>query len=126
MTVADGNQVLLSKTLHAGDPDFYAPFHLSQAATPELRLAAIGLTGRYTLQVNQLPESASLKQGGNHSWQDASPMVLGQTVFASADEEEYFPLPGTARKDTVNSAAGEDWYRFTFNSAETATGFLPA
>ncbi len=118
VTVAVGNRVLLSKTLHAGDPDFYAPFHLSQAAAPELRLAPIGLTGHYTLQVNRLPESASLKQGGNHSWQDASPMVLGQTVFASADEEEYLPIDGTPRKDTVNTAAGEDWYRFTFDSTK--------
>ncbi len=116
VTLADGTRILASKTLHAGDPDFYVPFHLTQTGAPELRLAASAVTGRYTLQINQWPESTSLKQGGNHTWQEASPMVLGQTVFASSDESEYFPLPGTARKDSVNAGAGEDWYRFSFNS----------
>ena len=124
VTLVDGQRVLAAKTLHAGDPDLYAPFHLAQAATPELRLSATGLTGHYIVQVNQLPASASLKQGGNHTWQAASPMILGQTVFASADEEEYFPLPGSARKDTVNTPAGEDWYRFTFDSPQPELVFF--
>jgi HEAT repeat protein len=116
VTLADGQRILASKTLHAGDPDLYTPFHITSAASPELRLSAIGLTGRYTLQINQWPESPALKSGGNHTWQDASPIVLGKTVFASSDESEYIPLPGVARKDAVTNAAGEDWYRFTFNS----------
>jgi uncharacterized ubiquitin-like protein YukD len=116
VTLAANGRVLLQKTLHAGDPDFYAPFRLAQATTPELRLAATGVTGRYSMEINPLPDSPSLKGGGNHSWRDASPIVLGQTVFASADEAEYFPLPGTPRKDSVN--AMEDWYRFSFHSAK--------
>jgi hypothetical protein len=111
-----GGQSILSKTLHAGDPDFYAPFHLSVTGAPDLKLAATALTGRYTLQINEWPASTSLKQGPNHTWQNASPMVLGQTIFASSDEAEYFPLPGTPRKVNAENPAGEDWYRFTFNS----------
>src|SRR5579864_6126565 len=57
VSLGDGTRVLASKSLHAGDPDFYAPFHLSQAAAPELRLSAAGLTGRYTLQINRWPDS---------------------------------------------------------------------
>ena len=34
-------------------------------------------------------------------------MILGQTIFASADEAEYIPLPGTARKESVTNEAGE-------------------
>src|SRR4051812_44840947 len=45
LTLADGSGVLASKTLHAGDPDFYTPFQVSQAASPELRLTATALTG---------------------------------------------------------------------------------
>lgn len=118
VVLGDGARTLASKTLHAGDPDFYVPFHLNQAATPELRLAPIGLTGRYTLQINQWPQSSSLNQGGNHSWQTASPMSLGETVFASADEAEYIPVSGTPRKDPVTDPIGEDWYRFNFNSPD--------
>ncbi len=116
LTLADGAHILAAKTLHAGDPDFYAPFHPLQAGSPQLRLSATAVTGKYTLQINQWPESPSLKQGGNHSAEHASPMVLGQTVFASDDESEYIPLPGVGRKDSVNNPIGEDWYRFSFNS----------
>ena len=122
VTLADGTGTLASKTLHAGDPDFYAPFHVVQATSPVLRLAVTGLTGRYTLRINQWPESTSLKPGGNHSWEQAAPMVLGQTVFASADEAEYLPLPETARRDSVNS--DEDWYRFRFNSPKAQLVFF--
>ncbi len=116
--------MLLSKVLHAGDPDLYAPFHLTQPSAMELRLKGAGVTGRFSLQINRLPESASLKQGGAHSWQDASPMILGQTVFASADEEEYLPLSGTARKASVNTPAGEDWYRFQYDTPQPQLVFF--
>jgi hypothetical protein len=118
VSVIEGGRTLATKTLHAGDPDFFTNFHVSKSASPELRMSATGLTGRYTVQVNQWPDSNSLKRGGNHTWQDASPMTLGQTLFATADESEYIPLPGTARKADVTHAAGEDWYRFNFNSSK--------
>jgi hypothetical protein len=124
VTLTQSGQVLASKMLHAGDPDFYAPFHVATSGAPALRLSATAITGHYTLQINQWPSSPSLKRGGNHTWQNASPMVLGQTVFASADEAEYLPLPGTARKDSVNSAAGEDWYRFSFNSPKPQLAYF--
>ena len=116
VALSAGGRLLLKKSLHAGDPDFYAPFHLAQPAAPQLHLTSTAVSGKYTLVINPLPDSPQLKRGGNHTWQDASPMVLGQTVFASADEAEYFPLPGTPRKDTVNT--DEDWYRFGFHSAK--------
>ena len=118
LTLTDGQQTLAAKTLHAGDPDFYTPFHITHAVAPELRITAVNLAARYTLQVNQWPVSNALKSGGNHTWQDASPMTLGQTVFASADESEYIPVPGTLRKDAVTGPVGEDWYRFAFNSPQ--------
>ncbi len=43
-------------------------------------------------------------------------MTLGQLVTAASDEAEYFPLPGTARKDVVSALAGEHWYRFEFDA----------
>ena len=46
--------VLLQKTLHAGDPDFYAPFNMPTAAEPVVRLDAKGITGRYNLQINHV------------------------------------------------------------------------
>src|ERR1043166_6872902 len=115
VTLSDGTRTLAAKTLHAGDPDLYAPFHMARSAAPELRLVAKGVAGRYRIQINQWPESGALMRGGNHSWKEASPITLGQTVFASADGAQYIPVAESARKDAVNSAPGEDWYRFTFD-----------
>ncbi len=50
--------------------------------------------------------------------------MLGQTVFASADESEYIPLPDAARKDSVTNEIGEDWYRFTFNAPKPELVFF--
>ena len=110
----DGETVLLQKTLHSGDPDLYAPFHLTRATAPRLEISTGAIHSRYLLRINSWPKSASLNQGSNHRWEDASPVELGQTVFASSDENEYIPLAGTPRRDTVYAPAGEDWYRFNF------------
>ena len=107
--------VLAQKTLHMGDSDVYTPFHVTRAAVPELHISGSAAQGRYLLRVNRLPNSMSLKRGANHSWEDANPMVLGQTVFASSDENEYIPVADAPRTDSVTASAGEDWYRFEFN-----------
>jgi hypothetical protein len=117
-TLSDGSAVLAEKTLHLGDPDFYAPFHVVQSVVPELRITAASISGaRFLLQVNEWSNSDSLDRGGNHHWQDANAMKLGQTVFASADDVNYIPVPGTPRRDAIESAAGEDWYKFYFDGA---------
>jgi hypothetical protein len=116
VTLLDGGAAIVSKTLHLGDPDFYAPFHVSRPTAPQLRIAAtIAGTARYSLRINEWPDSASLSRGANHRWEDASPMRLGHTVYASADTVDYLPIPGTARKEAVEGASGEDWYRFHFD-----------
>lgn len=119
-----GNKVLIDKTLHAGDADLYAPFHLDAASAPELDIDANAEAGSsYIVRVNRLPDSPSIKRGGNHTWQQASPMVLGRTVFASGDEIEYIPLPASPRS-AILSPAGEDWYRFEFNSPQPKLVFF--
>ncbi len=116
VTLIDGEAAIVSKTLHLGDPDFYAPFHVSRPTAPQFRIAASVAGGaHYTLRVNEWPDSTSLSRGANHRWQDASAMALGHTVYASADTVDYLPIPGTARKEAVEGASGEDWYRFRFD-----------
>ena len=124
LKLTDGAKVLLEKTLHAGDPDFYTSFHVAQAAAPKLQISGSALHARFLLRVNRWPLSPSLKQGSNHRWQDASPMQLGQMVFASSDENEYIPLPGTSRRATVYAQAGEDWYRFQFGGGSPKLVFF--
>lgn len=118
VTLLDDQTPLAAKTLHLGDPDFYAPFHVGHATRPELHIQATASpTAHYSLRINEWPSSTSLSRGANHRWQDASPMSLGQTVYASADAVDYLPLPGTPRKEAVEGAAGEDWFRFHFDGA---------
>ena len=116
ITVADGANVLAHKTLHLGDPDFYATFHLSKDSRPEMRVTAAAISGaQYSLRLNELPASDAIDRGSNHRWQDANPMTLGETIFASGDNVDYIPLPGTPRRDAIEGAEGEDWYRFSFS-----------
>lgn len=117
-------RTLVRKTLHAGDADLYAPFQVGSGSAPELHLTARGARGRFIAKIERLPESAQLKSGGNHDWRHASAMALGKTVFASADEAEYIPLPGVARKEYASDPQGEDWYRFHFDAAQPKLVFF--
>ncbi|HVW86272.1 MAG TPA: HEAT repeat domain-containing protein, partial [Bryobacteraceae bacterium] len=109
----DGQRQLLHKTLHAGDADLYAPFHLGESARAELRLSAAGVTGRYSARIDRWP--VGLKRGNNHTWREADAMKLGDVVFSSSDEVEYIPVPGESRRQYATDSRGEDWYRFHFD-----------
>jgi len=96
--VRQGAAVLASKTLHAGDSDFYTQFRVPRAGTVAVVVRATDAGGRYSLTVNRWPVSGMVKAGAVARWQDAMTIPLGETVFASGDDEEYIPLPGTTRK----------------------------
>jgi len=115
LDLREGAQTLISKTLHAGDADLYAPFHLDSAPA-ELHITATNIKGSFSLRIDRWPDSPQLKRGANHTWQTASPMTLGQTVFASQDEAEYIPIHET-RKQYATDTRDEDWYRFHFEGA---------
>ncbi len=114
--IRQGATILAAKTLHSGDADFYAQFRLPLPGSASIVVkAAIG-PAKYQLQVNQWPLSGELKSAPSHRWQDATLIPLGKTVFASGDDAEYIPLPGTARKAVVEDPATTDWYKFNFDS----------
>src|ERR1043166_5209413 len=110
VAVVDGDRVLLSKTLHAGDADLYGFFR--PVRVPELRIAAEGVVhGQFQLQINRKAANG----GPNHTWEEAAQFTRGELVTASGDDAEYVPLPGTPKKDLVENLNGEHWYRFRFN-----------
>ena len=112
VSVVDGDRVLLSKTLHAGDADLYGTFR--PVRVPELRIAADGAAHQqFHLQINRKAPNS----GPNHTWEDAAPLTLGDLVVAANDEAEYLPLPGTSRNDLVEDHANEHWYRFRFTES---------
>src|SRR6516225_862677 len=110
------DRVLASKILHTGDPDYYTQFRVRYAGTATVTVKAHRASGNYLLQVNRWPTSTLVKSSPSHRWQDAISIPLDKVVFASGDDEEYIPLPGTPRRTTVEHAAGTDWYRFEFSS----------
>jgi hypothetical protein len=112
--IRQGEATLAAKTLHAGDADFYAQFRLPEAGPVEVVVKAAMSGAKYTLEVNRWPLSNELKSAPSHRWQDATRIALGKTVFASGDDAEYIPLPGTARKAIVNDPATTDWYKVDF------------
>src|SRR5205085_10925563 len=93
--VRQGTVALAKKTLHAGDPDYYMQLHVRQTGAATLVVRASQSAGTYKLQVNRWPLSRSVRSGLIHRRQDAAPLTLGRTVFASGDDELYLPLPGT-------------------------------
>lgn len=111
--VRQGDAVLARKTLHKGDPDYYTQFRVPRAGAAIVVIRAAHPSGDYRLQVNRWPLSPQVKSEPDHRWQDAQTILLGKTVFASGDDEEYIPLPGTPRKSLPEMA---DWYKFEFSS----------
>jgi hypothetical protein len=111
--VRQGNAVLANKTLHQGDPDYYTQFRVPRAGDATVVVRAAHASGDYLLQVNRWPLSPQVKSEPDHRWQDAQSIPLGKTIFASGDDEEYIPLPGTPRKELPGLL---DWYKFEFSS----------
>ena len=111
-----GDRILASKTLHAGDPDYYTQVRVPERGDAMLTVRTTATSVNYELQVNRWPRSPSVKSGPIHRWQDAMTIALGKTVFASGDDAEYVPLPGTPRRAIVEDPSATDWYRFEFSS----------
>jgi len=122
--LTSNGRTLIEKTLHAGDADLYTTFRVSPNSRTALTIDSRATAGTYTVQVNRWPGGSSVKGGGNHTWQTAAPLTLGRTIFASADEAPYIPLPGTPRRQIVTDPRAEDWYRFQFEASSPKLVFF--
>jgi hypothetical protein len=111
-----GGTPLIEKQLHQGDADLYATFSPLRAGPLEVRLRWSGLkaaTGRYSIRIDEVVDPTVVEREPNNSWEQATPINLESTVFASADDLLYLPIPGAK----TNTESGVDWYRFEFNGA---------
>jgi HEAT repeats/Squalene-hopene cyclase C-terminal domain len=110
--LSQGSAHLLRKTLHLGDPDLYGMFHVPSDGSAELKVDVAGMPGgaRYLLEVNHWRGPNSLNQEPNHEWQQANPIVLGETIFASEDDTPYIPAG-----DAKAPAGAPHWFRFHFD-----------
>jgi hypothetical protein len=111
---------LAGKKLHIGDADFTT--FVSAASAGTLKFTVSGGDRAFELRVNQWPSNASVKREPNNSWQQANAIALGSTVFASADENPYFPIEGAAKpKDQMGE---QDWYKVEFTEAKPKLVFF--
>ena len=125
--LAQGIETLVSKTLHAGDPDLFATFAVKGGAPARVEVRVQGrLEGPalYRLKINDLGNAPNIEREPNNRWQDANSIALDSTVFASADDEPYIPLPGTRPKQIMERESGVDWYRFRFEAASPKLVFF--
>ena len=75
---------LQSKTLHAGDPDFYTQFRPRQEGPLSFGHGGAA-TGNYTLQLNDGP--SRMRSARPHPpWQDAMPIPLARRCSRAGDD----------------------------------------
>jgi HEAT repeat protein len=98
-----GGQVVLRKTLTAGDGDFYT---ILSGEPAQLRTSSpVGV--QVKTSTTPVPAGQYVENEPNDDWAHATPIVLAATVWASGDEAEYLPGPAKHR-------VAEDWFQFEF------------
>ncbi len=125
--LAQGSETLVSKTLHAGDADLFATFGVKSGVPARVEIRVHGRVAgpvRYRLKIHDLGRAANIEREPNNRWQDANPVALNSTVFGSADDEPYIPLPGARPKQIMERESGADWFRFRFDSASPKLVFF--
>ncbi|MBY0503189.1 MAG: HEAT repeat domain-containing protein [Bryobacteraceae bacterium] len=110
LEVGSGNARLAAKTLHAGDQDFTV---MVRAQGAGWLTAKKGPAVSLKVRVVMWPAGAPVEVEPNDTWLEAQPIRLEQTIFGSADDAPYFPLPGSPLKKAVYEQA-PDWFRFEF------------
>lgn len=113
--------VVLEKKLHLGDPDVTWLFR--QPAGAEAR-AALQVDTKQAGPVKVMATARVVGEAGkdgvafeaepNDRFQDANPMVLGQTIYGLADDRPYLPLGETPTE--AEASAGRDWFTFELKS----------
>jgi hypothetical protein len=107
----------LRKRLHLGDPDVTWLFR--QPAGSEARVA-LEVDGKQARPLKFAVTASVVGEAGNDGvafeaepndrYQDANPMLLGQTVYGLADDRPYLPLGETPT--AAEASAGRDWFTF--------------
>ncbi|MDG3006354.1 HEAT repeat domain-containing protein [Paludisphaera mucosa] len=109
---------VLRKDLHSGDPDVYLAYRPTQDGLATLRLTrSKAVATAPALQVSlswrgdglSEDDHAALESEPNDEWGSANRLVLGRTVYGSADDVEFLDNREEGR-------SGLDWFRFEVES----------
>ena len=102
---------VITKELHAGDPDCYFPYRARDKGPVTLTLTcgpkSAPISARVEWRIITLDDSdrAALECEPNDSWQRASPLKLGRDVYGTADDVDYL-------NNQQEGQTGLDWFRF--------------
>jgi HEAT repeat protein len=119
----------LEKVLHLGDPD--VTWLVRQPAGAEARVQMAAGNGHkgplpYRVAVSEVGEIAAdgvaFEAEPNDRYQDANPLLLGQTLYGLADDRPYLALGAAAT--AAESSAGADWFTFEFTSETPKLAFF--
>ncbi|HEY3130549.1 MAG TPA: HEAT repeat domain-containing protein [Acidobacteriota bacterium] len=88
------------------------------------------LTGSEGSRGNPLRQDPSVGNGlgveietePNNTWEQANLIHLGTTVFATADDDPYIPVPEGRERQAMER--GEDWFRFEFAGQKPQLAFF--
>ncbi|WP_165063838.1 HEAT repeat domain-containing protein [Paludisphaera rhizosphaerae] len=102
--------VTFRKDLHAGDPDVYLPFRPTRDGSASLRLTRADGPSKTPLPVevswrSDEVDDAAFEAEPNDDWRSANPLVLGRSVYGSADDVDFL-------ENSQEGKAGLDWFRF--------------
>ncbi len=103
--------VPIKKTLHAGDPDVALTIRSSADGPVRLVLESAATLGPLKVRTTGNPialdatERPAIETEPNDSWQSANTMVLGRSVYGTADDVDYLD-------NTREGTTGIDWFRF--------------
>lgn len=116
VTLKSASSVLVSKALHAGDGDLYSIIRGQGGESLVIEpLAGASTATVYRLKVTDLGRPSNIAYEPNNRPEDANPIQLNQTIFASGDEALYFPDPAGVTSRQSAADPNKDWFRFEFN-----------
>jgi len=111
ITVVDPSGATLTKSLHAGDADWYLTVHPAKSGS-------VTISGAVNLNtsIHEIPASPDLQIAStfNRSWQSAEPIQLGRTVYAAADDRPYIPRLSSPAETFDQMTAGIHWYKLDY------------
>jgi HEAT repeat protein len=111
--LAAPREEILTKELHAGDPDYYVANRPRQNGPARLTLSRPPLAAAKPLSIRvewrplglASADRPAIEAEPNDSWQQANKLVLGRDVYGSADDVDYL-------ENLDEGKRGLDWFRF--------------
>ena len=128
VTVEDSAGLISSKKLHQAEGGFYLSLVAREEGKLTIRVAAENAPTPVGYQLQLLewlpsgPAAVTVEVEPNDTPDQATPAILGQPVFGSADEQGSYPRPVDGLGGVFDQAT--DWYRYQQTAAQSRLVFF--